>query len=333
MGDEPDVLKALKYRTQVNQYAQSFLNVIASYMTGFTTNLDELLMPEPDGDEERAIEALYDESKALAVKIRSFADAIIEALSNDLVTNPIDPDLSTFIDAVQTAILAEIQAGDETIAEFRALLKTIVDLALLDSSYAILSSDSVLIENAVDGFISRTKSEADTKFARIDRQTINELDLDGVLDSDIGAEIIARTQMDKVRAYLEIEYKGEELRLEWTNDALDRAIERVRTKVQAGGILPTDLLRLPPALYDLLGDLARKRFLDRNAFVNAYPSMLTNALNGLADTARIWQQSRFKGADYPLDVGKTIIDLFGLVTTNLQSIAGAVAKMSTFEAS
>lgn len=333
VGDEPDVLKALKYRTQINQYGQVFLNLIAQYMTGFSTNIDELVMPAPEGDEERALEELYDQSKGLATDLQAVTDAILLAISEDLVSDPVAWDTQAFITAVSEAILGEISESDDTVAEFRTLLRSIIDLALLNSSYDILGSEEVLINNAVDSFIARSKSELDTKMNRVDRQTINELDLDGVLDSDIGAEIIARALIDKGRAYLEVEYKGEELRIEWTNEAFDRAIKRVQTKISAGQLIPTDLLRLQPALYDMLADLAKRRFLDRNTFINTYPSMLSNALNGLADVAKIWQATRHTSANYSLDVGKTIIELFGLMSSNLQSISSSVAKMSTFEAS
>ncbi|MGH7892651.1 MAG: hypothetical protein ACREN0_10300, partial [Thermodesulfobacteriota bacterium] len=169
VGDEPDVLKALKYRTQINQYGQVFLNLIAQYMTGFSTNIDELVMPAPEGDEERALEELYDQSKGLATDLQAVTDAILLAISEDLVSDPVAWDTQAFITAVSEAILGEISESDDTVAEFRTLLRSIIDLALLNSSYDILGSEEVLINNAVDSFIARSKSELDTKMNRVDR--------------------------------------------------------------------------------------------------------------------------------------------------------------------
>ncbi|KKK47596.1 hypothetical protein LCGC14_3153610, partial [marine sediment metagenome] len=55
---------------------------------------------------------------------------------------------------------------------------------------------------------------------------MNQLDIDGVLDSDIGSEVLARVLAKKGRQYKEIEFQAEEIRMKWSNDAFDRAIQR-----------------------------------------------------------------------------------------------------------
>lgn len=332
-GDESDPMKALKYRTQTAQYSAAFLNIIAKYMTGFSTNLDELVMPAMTGDEQNALNKLYDQSNDLVTDLGPLRDAIITALDKDLITAPPDFDIQAVIDLIISHIEQELGSSTNDIATFRALLKSIIDLALMDSSYQILGSESIIITNSVNAFISRGKSTLDQKYARLDRKTINELDFDGTLDSSIAAEVIARAQQDKARDYLEVEYKGEELRIEWTNEAFDRAIERMKTKISAAALLPVDLIRLPSALYDLLGDLMRRRFFDRNTFLNNYPNMIAEGFNGLEAVARLRQNDRHVTGNYSLEVGKTVIQLFLQMSQNLQSIASSIAKLSTFEAS
>ncbi|HEC64974.1 MAG TPA: hypothetical protein ENI23_06765 [bacterium] len=333
VGDEPDVLKALKYRTQVGQYGASFLNVIAQYMTSFSTNLDELVMPVSAGDEEAALNELFDKGNFLSSQLQPLTEALITAMENELAGNTVDFDVQGLVDTIMTRILAELNTGDESVEMFRTLLKGIIDSALLNSSYGILSSESILITDSVDSFISRSKSVLDEQMVELERQSMNQLDIDGVLDSDIGSEVLARVLAKKGRQYKEIEFQAEEIRMKWSNDAFDRAIQRERTKIQAGSLLPVELLKIPSEFYRLMGDLVNKRFLDRNQFINTYPSMLTSCVASLESVARLRQGDRHVSANYSLEVGKTIIELFGLMSGNLQSIATSIAKMGTFEAS
>ena len=332
-GDEPDVLKALKYRTQVTQYGALFLNVIAQYMTSFNTTLDELVMPVSIGDEERALDELFNKGNFLSNQLEPLTEALVASMKNELAGVDADFDVQTLVDTILTRTLAELDTGTESVDIFRVLLKGIIDTALLNSSYGILSSESVLIADAVDNFISRSKSELDDRTVEIERQTINQLDIDGVFDTDIGAEVLARVLAKKGRQYKEIEFQAEEIRMKWSNDAFDRAIQRERTKIQAGSLLPVDLLKMPSEFYRLLGDLVNKRFLDRNQFLSAYPTMLTNCVSSLEAVAHLRQTDRHTSANYTLEVGKTILELFGFMSGNLQSIATSIAKMGTFEAS
>lgn len=332
-GTESDPMKALKYRTQTAQYSAAFLNIIARYMTGFSTNVDELVMPAMTGDEQNALNKLYDQSENLVTDMGPLRDAIIAALEEDLVTAQPEFDLQNIIDLIVSRIQEELGAGSSDIATFRALLKSIINLALMDSSYQILGSESVMISNAVNAFVNRGKSTLDQKYARFDKKTWNEIDFDGMLDSSIGAEVIARAQQDKARDYLEVEYKGEEFRIEWTNAAFDRAIERVKAKISAGALLPVDLIRLPSSLYDLLGDLMRRRFFDRSSFINNYPNIISEGFNGLEAVARIRQNDRHVSTNFSLEVARVVIGMFMQMTQNLQSVASSVAKLSTFEAS
>jgi len=308
-------------------------NSIAQYITGFSTKLDELVDPSPGGNESSA----EDELKDLSVSISNQTDPIISALMSmvDKRINTEEPtfDIQNLIDKASAELFDQLDSTDADVTVVRELLRSIVDTALLDSSYQILAADISDVDATVEAFKTEAKSQLDDRMFELERRSVNTMISDGVLDFDIGAELSSRITARKGRQYTEIDNKAEELREQLLQNRWQRLIDEQRTKLQAGQLLKGNMIELPTALYDLLGDLARRRFVNTDTFANALPNILNSAVLGLSNLKESTQRDRLHSVETQLASGKAIIDLWNIISTNLQGVARSASQLATFEAS
>jgi len=146
-------------------------------------------------------------------------------------------------------------------------------------------------------------------------------------------ETLNRTDLRKQRLLLEMNAQAEVLRAQRKGRAYDSAINREKTKIQTGVILPVQLLRLPPEIYDVIAELVRRRFLDKNRYVELLPALTANAVEGLKEVGKRLQEDRFRTAGFTLEQRRLENEYVYQINRNLESIANAAGKLGTFEAS
>lgn len=324
-------LQILQYRSQLSSRSYALMASIAQYITGISTNLDEKILPTPSGDEDNAMDKLYDLGNTIAGQADPVIAAMIGLVNNHITTEQPDFDIQTLLDKAVTELFAELDSADASVEVARELLMSIVNSALLNSAYGVLADAD--IDNAIDAFKTNAKSQADDQIITLDRKTINEHITDGMLDSDIGANIITRAMARKVRQYTEIDNQALIRRLEYLNAQFQQKLDRERNKVQAGALLSRDMIRLPDALYDLIGELARRRFADVDSFAQALPNLLSTSAQALDSVKRNLQSDRFRQTEIDIESAREIINLWNVISTNLRGIATSLGAMGTFEAS
>lgn len=255
-------------------------------ITNVNTTVADVVLEGASGDESQSMKELSNLGEKLADKLDPVLNALLAAIEDTIVTDEVTADVQTLVNTINAEVLEELTDTETQVDVFRALLKSIIDTALLDSSYQILSFESGDITTEIDNFITRRTAEINQESTKFMGQDLNELIANGTLDPDIGAETLNRTDLRKQRLLLEMNAQAEVLRAQRKGKAYDSAINRERTKIQAGTLLPVQLLRLPPEVYDVIAELVRRRFLDKSRYVQLLPALTANAVEGLKEVGK-----------------------------------------------
>lgn len=328
---ETPVLQALQARTQAVAYSASLINAIARYTTSFNTNFNTLQLQAEDGDEASSLAKLYDLGNTISTQVDPIINALLGVLNKSLTTQEPDIDIQSLLDKIVPVIFGYLDAED--IADARAVLRANLDLLFLDSAWNILATDITDVDAIINAFKTEAKSQLDEKMFELERRDINSLISAGLIDSTIGADTITRISKTKGRQFTEIDAKAVQLRNELLEQRFQRTVERNKGKLESQRIFASSLIQFPDSLTDLIGDLARRRFLDNNAFAQSLPNIIQSAVSSLSNVKELGQRDRFQSADVQIEVGKTIIGLFGDMINTLGSISSSAAKLATFEAS
>lgn len=334
IGGTSAIQQIMEYRARVTKWAGDVIKDVADYVGQFEGvvrpyEFPNIIFEEASGQELSAKDDLYE----LATKIKNRTDQVIDAMLESLgsqISNPPDIDIGAIVDRLLEYLDIEIGSGNDSILSFRALVRAYVETVLLDSAFAVLSTELTEINTAVEAFKSSAKSQLDEEMFMLERRTINELETIGMLDSSVAADLLSRISARKARRYIEIDEKAEQLRFEYLRDAWNRSIERVRVRIQALGLLP---LSLPSQLYTVLGDLVASRILDPRSFVTNFPNILATGVGALTNLAEMLQRNRLQK---PMTQG-SIVQIYGnfvdAIARNLGALGESVAKLATWEAS
>lgn len=326
-----------KYRAAIAKWAGDVYREMSMYADDFSraagpNKWKDATLASPDATEADVLTRIKDTALEIKDKTMPLIDALSEIAEEFLVTNKPSVDMTTFLQNLMNAVNAYLSSSADN-EDFRNLLKSIVDLVLLDSTFVLTSSDISDVDTTVNNFITRAKSEADTQFLYVDRQNINDLIAKGIFQSDMGANLLQKLALSKARAYAEIDARAEELRRQLLNDAWQRLFMKVELRIRAGSILPADLVALPSGIFSLLGEVLRRVFPDPQNYALSLPGILLNALNALVSLADHLQRERATRSGIDNEINRNITSLFNVISSVLQSVAEGAAKMATFEAS
>ena len=270
---------------------------------------------------------LYNDTSPL---VQDFSDAARQLL----VTPPTIPDLQGLVDAVVASILSELDEDEEeSIAVFKALIKSIIDTALLNTTYDITATELDEIATVKAAFIASRESKIDEEMFIRERQTNNELVMKGQINSTRGADIMAREAAKKARLMLEVQNAADEYEITLRREAYQRIYDKMRIKIQAGGIVPQELIKLPNAAYGIFDGILNRLFLSPQQFVSQLPQLLVAAIQSLGDTTRIFQDERFKRVAGSAQSDSNYINLLQAVVSGYGSLIASTGKMATFEGS
>lgn len=335
-GAGASILEIIRYRTAVLEWVGKLFREVTDFVSDFTDVIDEshfrsIESQSPSGQELDARNQVYALSTLIGNNTQPIIDAMLHIIEEHLVTDPPDFDVNNIVDLIVTSMEKELdETNANSIYAFRTLLKAHISAILLDSAFAILSTDTTEITTTVNAFIDRAKSTLEEEMFLVERRTLNDLALDSCLDSDVASDAIARLNAKKGRQFTEIENKAEELRFEWTMRAYDRAFERQRIRIQGLQLLPVSF---PGGLFPVLGELIDKRFLNPQNFINALPNVLQTAMGGFTDLAKLIQESRL---DIPQTNTRSVQAYGQLITalaTSMANVAQAAGQLGTMEAS
>jgi hypothetical protein len=340
-----DFTNVQQFRTELAKWAgeelKSYQKYIESFAAAVSANeIPDIVTPRVEfgldpgyHNTEGLIRLDY---QALSDNIADKADQIIDTLisvaERDLAnTRRINVDVDNLVSLVERAFEKELDSTNPlSIYAFRTILKNFINTLLLDSSFQILATDLTAVDKTVTAFINRSKSTLDDELFLVERRNLNDLALDGVLDSSIASEAISRISARKGRQFIEIENQAEELKRKLTNDAFERQYEKQRIRISA---LTNAPYNLPPAAFGILGSLFDKIFPDPNSFLSALPNLLSTAAKGYDDLLAYWTKVRFKETDTDIATVQAYTEYQKFISENLIGIYQALAKMSTFEAS
>lgn len=328
----------LAYRTEmakwVGDQAQTMSKVVDNFNSLMTASkYRNSNLTGQTTDELNTIDKIVEMAGDLQVKTLPLVESFATEASSLLTGKPTVPNLQDLVDAVTASILSELDSAQtNSIEAFKTLIKSIIDTALLNTTYDITATELSEIATQKASFISDKKSEADEKTFLIERETVNNLISKGQLNATRGADTLTRMTAKKTRIYLEIEKQADQYEIELKKEAFQRIYDKMRIKIESGTIVPQELIKLPNAAYGIFDGILARLFLSPGEFVNQLPQILVASINSLNDVARLLQDERFKKLAGDQDSDRNIVQLFQTVLGGYSSLIAATSKMATFEA-
>lgn len=331
--------QVLQYRTLMAEW----VGTNAKSMSNLINNFDGLLnsnfyrntaVPGQTGDESTTIANIVDMANDLKLKTLPLIEDFADAASALLAAPPSVPNLQALVDAVVASILSELDDTEpESIAVFKALIKSIVDTALLNTTYDITAGELTEIATLKAAFISERESKLEEKMFLIERQSVASLVAKTKINSTKGTEILARGAAHKARLFLEIADQASEYERQLRNEAFQRIYEKMKIKIQSGTIIPQELIKLPNAAYGIFDGILNRLFLSPGQFVNQLPQILVAAIQSLGDVTRLLQDDRYKRLAGDQQSDQNITQLFSTVLSGYSSLIQSTGKLATFEGS
>jgi len=270
--------------------------------------------------------------------ISTQTDSIINALLNigqSFLTQQttFNIDINKVVTSISTILDKEVGADPNSIYSLRNVVRIFVTTEVLNSAMEMLPGDDdlELIDDSVNAFRDAAKLRFDDEAIKMDRRTINTLISKGMLNSTVGAEVLARHAIKKGnRAWEVIDKEAIAIKLDAITKLWGIKIERLRTRVSAYDMLPVDL---PPGIAAALGGIIDRSFVDPRTFVDAFPRILGEGMNSLLKIRELHQTDRRQHVEKHVQYEQLNYELVELIFKNSIQLASSLGKMATFEAS
>lgn len=140
-GGDSAFNQALQYRTQNGLYSTSLINQVSQFITGMSTNVDEVSLNAQTTDELVSLGRLLFMGQTIADDISPIISTLLNILSGIVQNEQPTFEINPVVDSIVEQLNAELTSSNENLLYFRSLIEQIISLALLDSSYEILATD------------------------------------------------------------------------------------------------------------------------------------------------------------------------------------------------
>ncbi len=327
----------LEYRARLAEWVGQNTREMALIVDNFNSLMSSSkyrnsTLTSQDSAEIGIIADTVDMANKLHDKTLPLVETLATSAASLLAATPTVSNLQALVDAVTAAIINEIDEGsDESVTVFKTLIKSIVDTALLNTTYDITASELSEIATAKASFISDKKSEADEKMFLIERASVNSLIANGQLHSTRGADTLTRMTAKNTRIYLEIEKQADQYEIDIKREAFTRIYQKMELKIRSGGIIPQDLIKLPNPVWAIFDGILNRLFLSPGEFVNQLPQLLTASIASLSDVSKLLQDERFKKLAGNQSSDQNITALFNTVLAGYGTLISSTGKLATFE--